>query len=117
MLAAAVEGLGLFELSEHVLPHLGAEDAMAADTPPKPQSGGASLLPVDPDDLTDVEPDDEGAGVEGAGVEGEPGDEGAGAEGEPDDGGESDDEGAGVEGEPDDEGAGAEGEPGDEGAG
>src|SRR5215207_3801231 len=111
MLAAAVEGLGLFELSEHVLPHLGAEDAMAADTPPKPQSGGASLLPVDPDDLTDVEPDDEGAGVEGAGVEGEPGDEGAGAEGEPYD------EGAGAEGEPGDEGAGVEGQPGDEGAG
>jgi NlpC/P60 family len=57
MLAAAVEGLGLFELSEHVLPHLGAEDAMAADQPPQ---AGQSAPSVDPDDLTAVEPDDAG---------------------------------------------------------
>jgi hypothetical protein len=58
MLAAAVEGLGLFELSEHVLPHLGAEDALAADQPPQPDPAGKSPPPVGPDDLADVDPDD-----------------------------------------------------------
>jgi hypothetical protein len=47
MLAAAVEGLGLFELSEHVLPHLGAEDALAADTPPS-QAPPADDAPASP---------------------------------------------------------------------
>jgi hypothetical protein len=36
MLAAAAEGVGLFELSEHVLPHVGAEDALADTKPPEP---------------------------------------------------------------------------------
>jgi hypothetical protein len=45
MLAAAAEGVGLFELSEHVLPHVGAEDALADTKPPEPA----------PEDLGDVE--------------------------------------------------------------
>jgi hypothetical protein len=66
MLAAAVEGLGLFELSEHVMPHLGAEDALAADRPPQaapadqvaPAAPAGPAPPVDPDDLSEVPPDE-----------------------------------------------------------
>ena len=55
MFAAAIEGLGLFALSEHVLPHLGAEDALAADKPPQDAASGSE--PVDPDDLAEIEDD------------------------------------------------------------
>ncbi len=59
MIAAAVEGLGLFELSEHVLPHLGADDALAADRSPPPPQHAAVSLPVDADDLGDAGGDDD----------------------------------------------------------
>ena len=50
MLAAAAEGLGLFQLSEHLTPQLRAETAQAADQPPdRPET----TQPPDPDNTNE----------------------------------------------------------------
>jgi hypothetical protein len=61
MLAAAMEGLGLLELSEHVLPRVGAEDALADPKQPQPASAGQEIPSVAPDDLTGVDTDESNA--------------------------------------------------------
>ena len=59
MLAAAAEGLGLFALSEHAF----VEDALAADTPPKPAVPQPQVEPTAPpagtEDLGEAAPDEE----------------------------------------------------------
>jgi hypothetical protein len=99
MLAAAAEGLGLFELSEHVVPRLGAEAALAADTPPPPSDSGAAP-PADPDGVAEPETDEPETGTDEEQDEDEPGDEGPDEE-EPDD--EEPDEEEPDEEEPDEE--------------
>ena len=110
MLATAAEGLGLFELSEHVLPQLGAEDALAADQPERSgapaDQGAAPSPPADPDDLSEVSADEPQSGdgatdtpASDAETDGPPSDEGD--DGEPD--GEEPDEEEPDEEEPDEE--------------
>jgi hypothetical protein len=53
LVAGIVEGVALFELAQHGLPQLAAEDALASDQPPRALDRPAVSAPVEPDDLAE----------------------------------------------------------------